>query len=274
MSVGRFRLGHDVGAGVELRQDDLPVGVGLVKVVAARQSLIVGDKFAACRGDLKLGSGQRCFRNAVILLDDQSAFWSVAELQRDRLPRLDVRRLRGVVQHIAVLCAGFLCDQRRAGGDAVNKNRSGAVGHIVAVGISQHRTAGVGDKKANVRQGDAGHAVDLLDQQGAGGRVAKVELHNVLFLSADIGGLRGGVDDVSAVAGQFLHNVGPCLEARDGKAAVGAGEVGADDRAARAAGAGEVLDLEHGVFDNGIACGSFGFRQRVGTMRNTSVIIQ
>ena len=94
-----------------------------------------------------------------------------------------------------------------------------------------------------------GRAVDLLNQDAAFRGVAKEKLHNVLLPAGDICRLRRGVDDVAAVAGQLLHDVCTRLQAVHGKAAVGRGLKGADDRAARAACAGQILDREHGVFD-------------------------
>ena len=53
---------------------------------------------------------------------------------------------------------------------------------------------------------------------------------------------------MAAVAGQLLHNVGAFGQAGDGKAAVGRSLISADDGAARTAGAGQILDLEHRAF--------------------------
>ena len=53
---------------------------------------------------------------------------------------------------------------------------------------------------------------------------------------------------MAAVAGQFLHNVGAFGQAGDSKAAVGGSLISANDGAARTAGAGQILDLEHRAF--------------------------
>ena len=87
--------------------------------------------------------------------------------------------------------------------------------------------------------------VNFLNEQTALGTVAEIELHHVLLLTGDIGRLGRGVHHVIPVAGQFLHGVSAGLEAVNGKAASGAGLIGADDGAARAAGAGHVPNLEN-----------------------------
>ena len=53
---------------------------------------------------------------------------------------------------------------------------------------------------------------------------------------------------MAAVAGQLLHNIGAFGQSGDGKAAVGGSLISANDGAARTAGAGQILDLEHRAF--------------------------
>ena len=90
-----------------------------------------------------------------------------------------------------------------------------------------------------------GRAVDLLHQQAALGRISKIELHHILLLAADIGRLRCGVDHMAAVAGEFFDDISAFFQPRHGKAAVGRGLVGADNRTACAGGAGQILHLKH-----------------------------
>ena len=90
-----------------------------------------------------------------------------------------------------------------------------------------------------------GHAVDLLDEQTALGRIAKIELHHILLLAADIGRLRCGVDHMAAVAGEFFDDISAFFQPRHGEAAIGGSLVGADDRTACAGGAGQILHLKH-----------------------------
>ena len=98
--------------------------------------------------------------------------------------------------------------------------------------------------------------VDFLEQEGALGTVSEVELHHVLLFAGDIRRLGRGVHHVIPVAGQFLHGVSAGLEAVDGKAASGAGLIGADHSASCAGGSGHVLHLENsplnGLPGNGI----------------------
>ena len=87
--------------------------------------------------------------------------------------------------------------------------------------------------------------VNFLNEQTAFGAVTEVELHHVLFLAGDVCSLRRSVHDMIAVAGQLLHGISASLEAVDGKAASGAGLIGADHSASCAAGTGHVPNLEN-----------------------------
>ena len=180
-------------------------------------------------------------------MNDEVALGLIAELQGYCLSGLDHRRLRGIVQQIARLGAGFLHHQRSARLDALYQEGTAAVRHKLAVGVAHHRTVASGHQKFHVGQGllfpICGH---LCHQQSALGGVAEIDLYHLLFLTGEIDGLRRGVNDVGAVTGEFLNDVGAALAAGDGKGAVHRSAVGADDRAAGAAGvAAEVADLEH-----------------------------
>ena len=162
---------------------------------------------------------------------------------------LDGRGLRGVVQQIAVPCAGFLYHQRCAGDDVCNRESTCAVRHIFAVGVTHHRSVRSRHHKLNIGKGLMGHAVDLLHQQTALGTVAKIELHHILLLAADVDRLRCGVDDMAAVTGKLFDDISAFFQPRHGEAAIGGSLVGADDRTACAGGAAEVFHLKYGVAD-------------------------
>ena len=89
------------------------------------------------------------------------------------------------------------------------------------------------------------HAVDFLHQQTALGAIAKIELHHILLLAADVDRLRCGVDHMIAVTGKLLDDVSTFFQPRHGEAAIGGSLVGADDRTACAGGAGQILHLKH-----------------------------
>ena len=91
------------------------------------------------------------------------------------------------------------------------------------------------------------HTVDFLHQQRPLGAVAKIELHHILLLAADIGCLRREVDDMAAVAGQFLDDVSAFPQTGQSKATIGRGLISTDDRAARAGGSGQILYLKNRV---------------------------
>ena len=154
----------------------------------------------------------------------------------------------GIVQNVAaILGAHLFYDQRGAGIDTFNQEGTCAVGGELAVGITHHGAIRGGDEELYVGQGFLRHTVDLFDQQSALGRVAEVQLYHILILAADIGGLGRSVNDVAAVTGQFLHDIGAFIEPSDGEASAGRSLIGANDCTAGAGSAGEVLDLEYGV---------------------------
>lgn len=92
----------------------------------------------------------------------------------------------------------------------------------------------------------------FLDQYGPLRGVGEIEGHDVLILAGDIEGLGHGVNDVAAVALQFLADVVALSEPGDGEGAVGRGRVSADHGAAAAADlAAQVLQLEAAAGDPG-----------------------
>ena len=94
-----------------------------------------------------------------------------------------------------------------------------------------------------------GRAVDLLHQQAALGTVAKIELHHILLLAADVCCLRCSVDDMAAVTGKLFDDISAFFQPRHGEAAIGGSLIGAYDCAASAGGAAEVFHLKYGVAD-------------------------
>ena len=240
-----FHLGHNHRSG-DAAENDLAVFVRSVQALAGKCAVIHEATIGI--GDLEQHTLQRRFLiRAGQLIDNKGALRLIAELQRHGLACLDGCGLRGVVQQIAVPCAGFLYYQRRAGSDVRNRESTCAVRHIFAVGIAHHRSVCGGHHKFHIGKGLMGRAVDLLHQQAALGRISKIELHHILLLAADIGRLRCGVDHMAAVAGEFFDDISAFFQPRHGKAAVGRGLVGADNRTACAGGAGQILHLEYGV---------------------------
>ena len=189
---------------------------------AVRHKFAVGvaDHAARAVRQQKFHIGQGLARHSILLYDQQGGHGLVAEFQRHRLARFYLHGLRGIVQDIARFCPGFLHDQRLAGVDIVNQNGPGAVAHIFSVGIAQQGAVRFCHQKLHIGQRLMGDAVDLLDQDGALGTVAKMQLHHILLLAGDVGSLRRGVDHVAAVAGKFFHHVGARLEPGDGEGAI------------------------------------------------------
>ena len=238
-----FHLRYDNRSG-DAAENDLAVFVRSVQALAGKCAIV--HEAAVGIGDLEQHALQGCFLiRTGQLIDDERTLRLIAELQRHGLASLDGCGLRRVVQQIAVPCAGFLHHQRRAGIDAADGKAACAVCHIFAVGIVHHRSVCGRHHKFHIRKGLVGHAVDLLHQQVPLGRISKIELHHILLLAADVDRLRCGVDHMAAVTGEFFDDISAFFQPRHGEAAIGGSLVGADDCAACAGGAGQILHLKH-----------------------------
>ena len=238
---------YHIGIGSQPGENDFTGFIGVIESVGADLSLSVRDKLAGGSSDGKSHAFQCLAGHSVLLYNDERAFRRVAELQRHRLARFDGGRLRRIVQYIAALGAGFFYHQRCAGVDIADCEAACAVRHEFAVGVAHHRSVRSGHKKFYIGERRVCRAVDLLDEQAALGAVAEIELHHILLLAADIRRLRCGVDHMAAVTGKLLDDVSTFFQPRHGKAAIGGSLVGADDCAARPAGAAEVFHLKYGV---------------------------
>ena len=242
-----FHLRYDNRSG-DAAENDLAVFVRSVQALAGKCAIV--HEAAIGIGNLEQHTLQGCFLiRTGQLIDNKGALRLIAELQRHGLTCLDGRGLRGIVQQIAVPCVGFLHHQRCAGSDVRNRESTCAVCHIFAVGIAHHAAVRSRHHKFHIRKGLMGHAVDLLHQQVPLGTVAKIELHHILLLAADVRCLRRSVDDMAAVTGEFFDDISAFFQPRHGEAAVGGSLVGADDCAASAGGAAEVFHLKYGVAD-------------------------
>ena len=113
-----------------------------------------------------------------------------------------------IVQDVPGFCTGFLDDQRGAGFDAADGEGSGAVRHKLAVGVAHHGAVTGGHKKLHVTERASIVGIHLLDQQTALGAVAEADVDDLLLLAGKVHGLGRGVDDVIAVTGQLLDDIG------------------------------------------------------------------
>ena len=236
---------YHIGVGSQPGENDFSVLIGVIEAVGADLSLGIRSEPAGGSGNGKSHAFQRLAGHSILFYNDERAFRRVAELQRHGLARPDGGRLRRIVQYIAALGAGFFYHQRCAGVDIADCEAACAVCHIFAVGIAHHRSVRSRHHKLNIRKGLMGRAVDLLDEQAALGTVAKIELHHILLLAADVCRLRCRVDDMAAVTGKLLDDISAFLQPRHGEAAIGGSLVGADDRTACAGGSGQILHLKH-----------------------------
>ena len=252
IAIRCFDFRQHISTGQQICQLDLAVGVGGEDAVlrcGRRADHTVQANLAACRcGNAELRAGQRLAGGGIHLGDDQRALGLVLEGQAHRLSRQDADGLGLGVDGEAAGRTGFRHNNALAGFQTVDKDFAVFIGTVDAVAGADHAAIGVSYLEFRILEGNAGvNRAYLPDQQTAFGGVAEVELHHILLFAADVGSLRRSVDDMAAVAGKLLHNVGAFPQSGDGKAAVCRSLIGADDRAARARGAGEVLHLKDGI---------------------------
>ena len=249
VAVDGLLLSHNESA-ADIGENNLAVGIRHIGALGGELAALGVHIGAVSIGDLELDALQRFARDRIQLIDDEIALGLITELQSDRLACSDACGLRGIVQNVGiVLGAGLLDHQSRAGIDALNQDGACAVGDKFAVGVAHHSAVRGGHKELHIGQRLTADAVDLLDEQRTLGGVAEVQLHHILILAADIGGLGSGVDDVIAVTGQFLHDVGAFIQTGHGETAVCRSLIGSDDSTAGTGRASKVLHLEHGITD-------------------------
>ena len=177
---------------------------------------------AICVGDLKLNTFQRLLCNGVLLYDDEIALGGVAELHRDNFIGLDLNRLRGIIENVPRLRAGFLDDKCGAGGDVRNGERACAVRHELAVGVADEIAVGIRDKELHVRDGRVRHSVHLFHKHTALGLVAELQRHD--GIAFDLDALRGIIQNVAVfcphLAGDDRHAGSQAVNA-DGARTIG-----------------------------------------------------
>lgn len=177
---------------------------------------------AICVGDLKLDTFQRLLCHGILLNYDQVALGLVTELYRDNFIGLDLNRLRGIIENVPRLRAGFLDDKCGAGGDVRNGERACAVRHELAVGVSDEIAVGIRDKELHVRDGSVRHSVHLFHEHAAPGLIAELQRHH--GIAFDFDALRGIVQNVAVfcpyLPGDDCHAGGQAVNA-DGARAIG-----------------------------------------------------
>ena len=147
VAIRGFGFGHDIGAGIELFQDDLPVAVYRIDSIGAGQALVVRRQLAVRHGNLELCAGQRFAGGAVELLDDQRPFRRVPKFQRDRFVGLDLRRLCGIVEDVARSRARFFRHNGLARFQIRNQDAARVVRRVISVAGACHSAVAVGDEK-------------------------------------------------------------------------------------------------------------------------------
>lgn len=170
----------------------------------------------------KLDTFQRLLCHGILLNYDQVALGLVTELYRDNFIGLDLNRLRGIIENVPRLRAGFLDDKCGAGGDVRNGERACAVRHELAVGVSDEIAVGIRDKELHVRDGSVRHSVHLFHEHAAPGLIAELQRHH--GIAFDFDALRGIVQNVAVfcpyLPGDDCHAGGQAVNA-DGARAIG-----------------------------------------------------
>ena len=144
-------------------------------------------------------------------MNRQGTFRGIAESERLRVAGIDRDRLRLRLQNVTVrgLCLGH---DIRAGGQLFQHDLTVAVCLIDAVGAGQalvvrgQFAVGGGDLELRAGQRLAGGAVDLLHDQAALGRVAKLQSDR--FVGFNLHRLRRIVENITGNGARFLYHHG------------------------------------------------------------------
>ena len=224
VAVNGFHLGHDIGVGVQLAEVNLAVLVGGVEAVGAGQAFIVGHQLTVRRRDLELDAGKSLSGHAVGFADQEAPLRGIGDNDGLRVAvGPDDNIGAGAIHDIARRGLGF-GQHIRAGSQIRNADFAVAVGLEDAAlcqrgcadyAVQPHFTASGGShSKLCVREGLAGDAVPLLDNQLAGGLILEGQGNGAPFLDLDClrlrvdqepsGGLRLG--DNHALAGLQAGN--------------------------------------------------------------------
>ena len=230
------------GAGSDVRNGESACAVRHIFAVG------VADEIAVRIRDKELHIGDGSVRHSVYLFHQNAAPGLVAELQRHHGIAFDFDALRRIVQDVAILGTHFFCDDRHAGGQAINADGARAIGHIFAVGVADHAAIRIGDEELHIGNGGAGHGVLFYDQEGTHLIVAKGHGNDVLILAGEIDRFRGVGDHIPVRSRNFLADVSACFEAGHNNGAIARSAVLTDDRAACTGGAAEVADSKPCTF--------------------------
>ena len=184
------------------RNVDLSLGIRIIDAIGGQLAADVVHDLPIRKRDFEAHALQRrpAVQTAEFIERDRT-LGLVTELQGNGLARLDGGGLGHIVQDVVLPGPSFTRYDGSSGVDIGNQDSPGAVRYKLAIGVSNHGPMAVGDKKFAVTQRFVGAGVNFLYQEGALGAVAKIELHHVLLLARDIGGLGCGVHHMIPVAG-------------------------------------------------------------------------
>ena len=114
-----------------------------------------------------------------------------------------------------------------AGCQAIHEDLTCGIGGKFAVIVADEIAAAVSQQEFHSGERlTLAVITDFFDKQGAQGCVAETERHHILILAGDPHRLRLSVDDVIAVALDFLTDISASFEAGDGKGPIGSGDIG------------------------------------------------
>ena len=148
--------------------------------------------------------------------------------------------------------AGFRHHHALTGGQAGDADFAVLVRAVHAVAVAHNGAVRIQNLELGVLQGDGGiDGAYLSDKELAVRGVGEADGDHTLLTAVGQHDRFGGLDDVVPVRSvHFLQHIGPRIEARPHGGAVLAGDFGADDSAARAAGAAQVAQLERASGQN------------------------
>ena len=247
---GGLDFSQDVSAGGKVGDLDFSLGVGGEDSILGqrgRADHAVQPYLTACRrGHAELRAGEGLAGGAVPLLDNDGPARLVLKGQADGAALFDLDGLALRVQNKASGGAGFRHYHALAGGQAGDADFAVFIGSENAVAVAHNGAVRIQNLKLGVLQGDGGvHRTDLADKQNSVRGVGKSDSDNALLPTVSQHDGFGGLDNVVPVRSvYFLQHIRAGVEARPHGGAVLPGNFGADDGAARAAGAAQIPQLE------------------------------
>ena len=251
-------LGQHVGAWGQIGDADFPLGVGGKNTVLRQRGCadhtVQSDLAASGGGHTELRAGEGLASDAVPLLNDNSPLGLVLERQGNCFTFFHLHGLGLRIQDESVWGAGLRDYHALTRLQASNPDLPVLIRSVDAIAVAHYKAVRIGYLKLGILEGDGGiDRTDLADEQGPIRHVGEPNGDHALLSTVRQEDGFGGLDDGVAVCGVYLlQHIGAGLETGPDGGTVFARHLRADDGAACAGGAAQVLQLE-GAAGQGLA---------------------